>query len=543
MKADKPTSSDPSAMELGTLDGSPLNKDVDAAIAQNPDKFPKAVWFILPNEFGERFTYYAVSAFINRYLQFIGASAESAKLSTHSWKMITYFCPLFGAALSDSYFGKYKTIVGLSFIYLLGNIVLVVTSIPSFRTLGSVSAGLYLIAVGTGGIKPCVGPHGGDQFLPTQGDLLRRFFALFYIAINLGSLLTGFVTPALKDATSCWGDAIKSKEPGVPDTTFCYTAGFALPTAVFLVSFAVFVYGDRYYRVAPPQGEFVPYKMLLVTWDAVRAYIGGERTMTSGPDAAGFFSLGAGRFGLQFAQDTGEFLSVLAVIFPIAFVWMVYDQQSTEWQQQYDRMNQVFFGANISPETWIAVVNPVLVVSLLYVLATIVYPFLETRIGVRVTPLRRMVLGSALVMAGFLVSGWLQGSVMADFDGETDAKGFQVPHSCKNCVHGAWQMPQWILLSLGEAMFSPTGNEFAYTQVSESMKAISSSFWLLLVAIGNLSVVLVEDAVSSSSWATFPSGDSRPAKFYLYTGIGAVAVLWLAVGASRFKYKPGTESA
>ena len=48
--------------------------------------------------------------------------------------------------------------------------------------------GLFLIAVGTGGIKPCVSAFGGDQFkLPEQERQLQTFFSVFYFAINAGT--------------------------------------------------------------------------------------------------------------------------------------------------------------------------------------------------------------------------------------------------------------------------------------------------------------------------------------------------------------------
>ncbi len=51
--------------------------------------------------------------------------------------------------------------------------------------------GLVLIAVGTGGIKPCVAAFGGDQFkIPEQAKMLATFFSLFYMSINAGSLIS-----------------------------------------------------------------------------------------------------------------------------------------------------------------------------------------------------------------------------------------------------------------------------------------------------------------------------------------------------------------
>ena len=74
--------------------------------------------------------------------------------------------------------------------------------------------GIILIAFGTGGIKPCVGALGADQFKVTRGlvlDILRYFFqipeqteqiasyfAMFYASINFGSLFSTIITPYLR---------------------------------------------------------------------------------------------------------------------------------------------------------------------------------------------------------------------------------------------------------------------------------------------------------------------------------------------------------
>ena len=60
--------------------------------------------------------------------------------------------------------------------------------------------GLLLIAIGSGGIKPCVSAFGADQFGSSDGDQKAkgRFFAIFYWAINLGSLFSMIITPILR---------------------------------------------------------------------------------------------------------------------------------------------------------------------------------------------------------------------------------------------------------------------------------------------------------------------------------------------------------
>lgn len=85
--------------------------------------------------------------------------------------------------------------------------------------------GLFLIAVGTGGIKPCVSAFGGDQFrLPEQAKQLAVFFSLFYMAINAGSLLSTLVTPILREDVHCFGE------------DSCFSLAFGVPGALMVAS-------------------------------------------------------------------------------------------------------------------------------------------------------------------------------------------------------------------------------------------------------------------------------------------------------------------
>lgn len=60
-----------------------------------------------------------------------------------------------------------------------------------------------------------------------------------------------------------------------------------------------------------------------------------------------------------------------------------------------------------------------------------------------------------------------------------------------NSVHILWLIPQYVVLTMGEVMFSVTGLEFSFTQAPASMKSVLTSVWLLTVAFGNLIVVFI----------------------------------------------------
>lgn len=104
--------------------------------------------------------------------------------------------------------------------------------------------GLFLIAVGSGGIKPCVAAFGGEQFkLPQQAKQIGIFFSIFYFAINLGSFISTSVTPILR-GVGCFGE-----------TDNCFSLGFGVPAALMVVSILIFLSGKFLYKMNPPVGN------------------------------------------------------------------------------------------------------------------------------------------------------------------------------------------------------------------------------------------------------------------------------------------------
>lgn len=81
------------------------------------------------------------------------------------------------------------------------------------------------MAIGAGGIKPCVSAFGGDQFMLPQQELqLATFFSLFYFSINAGSLISTFLTPVLRNDVHCFGN------------DSCFPLAFAVPGVLMIIS-------------------------------------------------------------------------------------------------------------------------------------------------------------------------------------------------------------------------------------------------------------------------------------------------------------------
>jgi len=199
-------------MSVATAPGTP-----ESAEPVKSDNFPAGIPYIVGNETAERFSYYGMRAILWTYLaalfvkfvdpaslspeQVADADARSTEIA-HLFMAGVYLFPLVGAVLADRLLGKYKVILWVSLIYCAGHAVLAVAG--RFGETGEFGLaemfmylGLLLIAVGSGGIKPCVSANVGDQFTKTNGHLVERVFQIFYFVINLGSFFATLLIPLI----------------------------------------------------------------------------------------------------------------------------------------------------------------------------------------------------------------------------------------------------------------------------------------------------------------------------------------------------------
>lgn len=97
----------------------------------------------------------------------------------------------------------------------------------------------------------------------------------------------------------------------------------------------------------------------------------------------------------------------------------------------------------------------------------------------------------------------------------------------ENTMSILWLVPQYVIMTLGEVMFSVTGLEFSYSQAPESMKSVLQAFWLLAVAIGNVIVIIV---------AGSKIFDSQANEFFLFGILMVIDMLLFILLA--WMYKP-----
>ena len=163
------------------------------------------------------------------YFKDLGAASDDAAAAVNTFSGLAYAFPLLGGWIADAFLGRYTTILIFSVIYLAGMFSLTGSAaIPGIRVedgdhanVGQwflVGISLFLVAVGTGGIKPNVSSFGADQF-DDRIDQDRRekqsFFNWFYFFINVGALFASTVIVYIQDQ-DLWGIGFAIPSEKVP---------------------------------------------------------------------------------------------------------------------------------------------------------------------------------------------------------------------------------------------------------------------------------------------------------------------------------------
>ncbi|HMJ53361.1 MAG TPA: MFS transporter [Polyangiaceae bacterium] len=411
-------------------------------------RWPAQVKYIIGNEACERFSFYGMrnilTAFLVDYLLLSSPLAERAphaKEIFHLFAMAVYFTPLFGGYLADRHWGKYRTILWLSLVYSAGHALLAIfDDEPKGFYLG-----LALVAIGSGGIKPCVAAFVGDQFTASQKSLLPKIFAAYYWSVNIGSFTASLFIPKL----------LRYYGPSV---------AFGVPGVLMLTATVVFWLGRKHYYEIPP-APHDPHSFLRVVRSAWVA------PSPAGPEGA-WLDRARGVHPPEAIEGAKAVVGVLKIFAFIPFFWMLFDQKASAWVLQAKTMVLEVGPVTFEPSQ-LQIVNPLLMMMLLPLTTGLLYPALaKTRWAL--TPLRRMPLG-------MFVSGLAFVCVAA------------IQHYLDNGIKLSvlWQFAPYVLLTLGEVLVSVTGLEFAYAQAPRKMKGTIMSFFYLANSIGNLLVIIV----------------------------------------------------
>lgn len=403
------------------------------------NKFPPQIKYIVGNEACERYSYYGMKSILTVFMiQVLLFQEGDATFTYHIFSSLCYFFPVMGAFISDRIWGKYKTILYLSLVYCLGHAVL-----SFWENKMGLYVGLGLIAVGSGGIKPCVSAHVGDQFKANQQHLLKKVYELFYFMINFGSFFSTLVTPwTLKH----YGASIAFGIPGI---------------LMFLATIVFWMGRHKYVHVPPSKSD--GHGFFAVLFSA----IGNQSKRKAGQS---FLDAALGEHNQEQIDATKSVLDIAKLFAAISVFWALFDQHGSSWVIQAGKMDLNFMGMQFEASQ-IAAWNPIMVMGLIPLFSMGFYPLLD-KMGLKTTPIRRITWGMFVAAIAFVIVAVIQMSM--ESSGE------------ESKVNVMWQFFPYLVMTMAEVMVSITGLEFAYTQAPRAMKSSVMSIWLLTVFFGNL---------------------------------------------------------
>jgi len=344
-----------------------------ASTAIQTTGMPPGIPYIIGNEAAERFSFYGMrtilTVFMVNYLWLMGntvgerMSDARAMEHFHQFVSLVYLTPIVGALLADLFFGKYRIIMWLSIVYCLGHGALALMGMAGEAGTWLV-AGLWLIAIGSGGIKPCVSAHVGDQFGRLNRDLIPRIFNWFYWSINLGAFVSTLLTPWLLE----W-----------------YGPHWAFGVPGFLMALATLVFWMgrwKYVHIPARGGSFL-------------------RELASG---AGLKAIG----------------KLCTIYVFVAIFWALFDQSGSSWVLQAENMDLRFLGVEWLPSQ-IQALNPILILTFIPLFSYVVYPLIDRFYPL--TPLRKIAIGLFIMVFSFVLVAIAQMKIDA---GETPSISWQL---------------------------------------------------------------------------------------------------------------------
>eukprot|EP00250_Pteridium_aquilinum_P017242 c23525_g2_i3 orf=525-2549(-) len=450
-----------------------------------------------------------------------------------------YITPIIGGYLADSYLGRFSTLIISSFINLVGMLFLVLTAAISSLQPAPCSSNatdqtssecphastgqllfLYLaftlLAIASGGIKPCAYPFGADQFSQDTLEGKKAFQSYsnwYFFGIYLSVLLSATIVVYVQQSVS-------------------WAMGFGIPTIAMAVSIALYVLGIPFYKYEVPAGS--PLKVLARVCNAAFR----KRKMTLPQESNALFDPESNEIYRHMGEkyvhtDQFRFLDKAAVVrdgdlggdgkvlrpwrlcsvheveqlklimrtLPIMVAGMLHalavSQQTSFSVLQANTMYRHMFGSFKVPAASMGVFPMLTIMIVLPFYDKVVLPYARRITGSDrgITFLQRIGMGYAIGICGMILSGIVEAQRrrVAVKNGLIDKPHEVVPMSV------FWLVPQLCLMGIGEAFNGVGQAEFFYDQVPESMRSTAGSINSLISGVGVYISAIVLTAVQQGS--------------------------------------------
>ncbi|KAJ7541993.1 hypothetical protein O6H91_10G084700 [Diphasiastrum complanatum] len=420
---------------------------------------------------------------------------------------------------------------------------------------------LYLVALGTGGIKPCVSSFGADQFDdedPVERKKKTSFFNWFYFSINVGALISASVLVYIQQNVS-WG------------------LGFGIPAAAMGIAIFSFLFGTPLYRHQKPAGSplaaiaqvFVAAaqkwqvkipndEKLLHELHEESSAIASRRKLQHTEELR---FLDKAAIEIDGDKESGNRLNPwrlctvtqveeVKIIIRILPIWAsniiyfaVYAQMSTFFVEQGLRMDTHMGPSFEIPPASLSVFDTLSIILWIPIYDWLIVPVVRQFTGIEsgFSQLQRMGIGLVLSIFAMIAAALVEMKRLqiAKELGLLDNITTPVPMSI------FWQVPQYILIGASETFTAIGQIEFFYEQSPDAMRSLSSALSLVALSFGSyLSAILVFLVTYFTTYGGNPGWIPNNLNrghldyfFLLLAGLSFLNILFYLLIAHGYKYK------
>jgi POT family proton-dependent oligopeptide transporter len=427
---------------------------------------PKGLSNLFFAELWERFSYYGMRALLMLFMVApiaaggLGFEQKHAAAVYGNYVMSSYMLCILGGFIADNFIGARRAVLVGGFIITAGHYTLALNSVPTFY------AGLILVAVGTGLLKPSISTLVGGLY--RRGDERRDAgFSLFYMGINIGAfaapLVTGYLAQdeGFKQILIGWGlDPLHAWHWGFGAAGVGMTLGMWV--YVRRLNWIRHVGGapDTHHRRPWGRLALVALGTIVLLWLMMKSdeWVWLAYVIYSIPVLVVLY------FGVVRKDDDSKRIAAIGVFFIAAVLfWAVFEQAGTSLTLFADELTRTELLGFAFPSSWFQSVNSLFVMALAPVFA-----WLWVTLGTKQPSV------AAKFVFGLVFLGLSFALMVPAAQGIVAGK-----------VSPWWLIGVYFLQTLGEMCLSPVGLSTMSKLAPAKLTGLVMGVWFLATSLGN----------------------------------------------------------
>jgi len=428
---------------------------------------PRGLTTLFFTEMWERFSYYGMRALLILFMVKtaadggLGYDTKKAAAIYGTYTMSVYLLSILGGFIADNFIGARRSVLIGGIIIACGHYAM------AFSAQSTFFAGLVLIALGTGLLKPNISTMVGSLYSPTD-ERRDAGFSIFYMGINIGAFLAPLVTGYLAQSAS-WKTQLSSW--GL-DPVHSWHWGFA--AAGVGMTFGLVMYVLQRERLAQVGHAPVAENNHGRPWGKLALVALGSLALIAAMKASDQYpALVYVLFALQIAAilffafkptaDSKRIAAILVFFFAAEIFWAIFEQTGSTISLFADKLTRNEILGQSFPSSWWQSVN-----SIWVILLAPVFAFLWISLGAKQpsSPMK-FVFGLLFVALSFVL---------------------MVPAAkltAEGKVGPLWLVGLFFLQTVGEMLLSPVGLSTMTKLAPQRLLGMVMGIWFLAAALGN----------------------------------------------------------